>query len=144
VSPWTKTDSADTSHRALKYFMLHGQIPPSVNDNRLEEHLFGAESTGVSRCLASAGTNLAENGEKDLRSHCLKFRSERAGSARSFGAMKALLGIALGAAVIYLALKTTKDRARSLPTLHPVRDAEPTRPEPLRDADLNVAQNAPF
>jgi hypothetical protein len=58
--------------------------------------------------------------------------------------MKALLGIALGAAVIYLALKTTKGRAGNVPTLQPVRDAEPMRPEPLRDADLNVAQNAPF
>jgi hypothetical protein len=58
--------------------------------------------------------------------------------------MKALLGIALGAAVIYLALKTTKNRERTVPTLQPVRDAEPLRPEPLREADLNVAQNAPF
>ncbi len=58
--------------------------------------------------------------------------------------MKALLGIALGAAVIYLALKTTKDRARTVPTLQPVRDAEPLRTEPLRDEDLNVAQNAPL
>jgi hypothetical protein len=58
--------------------------------------------------------------------------------------MKTLLGIALGAAVIYLALKTTNSRARSVPTLQPVRDAEPLRPEPLREADLNVAQNAPF
>ena len=57
--------------------------------------------------------------------------------------MKALLGIALGAAVIYLALKTTKN-PRTVPTLHPVRDAEPLRPEPLREADLNVAQNAPL
>jgi hypothetical protein len=31
-----------------------------------------------------------------------------------------------------------------VPTLHGVQDAEPQRPEPLRDRDLNVAQNAPF
>jgi hypothetical protein len=58
--------------------------------------------------------------------------------------MKALLGIALGAAVIYLALKTSKNRTHNVPTLQPVRDAEPLRPEPLRESDLNVAQNAPF
>ena len=32
----------------------------------------------------------------------------------------------------------------AVPTLHAVRDAEPQRPEPLREGDLNVAQNAPF
>jgi len=58
--------------------------------------------------------------------------------------MKALLAIALGAAVIYLALTTSKNRTRSVPTLQPVRDAEPLRPEPLSESDLNVAQNAPL
>ena len=32
----------------------------------------------------------------------------------------------------------------AVPTLHAVQDAEPQRPEPLREGDLNVAQNAPF
>ena len=34
--------------------------------------------------------------------------------------------------------------ADAVPTLHGVQDAEPQRPEPLREGDLNVAQNAPF
>jgi len=58
--------------------------------------------------------------------------------------MKALLGIAFSAAVIYFALKSAKGRTRSVPTLRPVEDAEPNLPEPLQDADLKVAQNAPF
>ena len=58
--------------------------------------------------------------------------------------MKAILGIAFGAAVIYLALKLTERSPRSVPTLQPVQDADPLRPEPLRDGDLKVAQNAPF
>jgi hypothetical protein len=35
-------------------------------------------------------------------------------------------------------------RAEQIPTLHPVEDAEPHRPEPLRPEDLRVAQNAPL
>jgi hypothetical protein len=35
-------------------------------------------------------------------------------------------------------------REESIPTLHPVEDAEPHQAEPLRDEDLRVAQNAPF
>jgi hypothetical protein len=35
-------------------------------------------------------------------------------------------------------------RAEQIPTLHPVEDAEPTTPEPLRPEDLRVAQNAPL
>jgi hypothetical protein len=31
-----------------------------------------------------------------------------------------------------------------VPELQPVRDAEPLAPEPLRDEDQRVAQNAPF
>jgi hypothetical protein len=58
--------------------------------------------------------------------------------------MKALLGIAFGAAVIYLALKIAEKQPRSEPTLQPVEDADPLRPEPLREEDLKVAQNAPF
>jgi hypothetical protein len=58
--------------------------------------------------------------------------------------MKVLLTIGLAAAVIYAVLKSAERQARAVPTLRPLRDAEPPRPEPLRDEDLNVAQNAPF
>ena len=58
--------------------------------------------------------------------------------------MKVLLGIALGAAVVYLTLKATEQRPRSVPTLRPVEDAEPQLPEPLGERDLKIAQNAPF
>ena len=58
--------------------------------------------------------------------------------------MKALFGIAFGAAVIYLALRVAEKQSRSVPTLRPVEDADPYIPEPLQDADLRVAQNAPF
>ena len=58
--------------------------------------------------------------------------------------MKVLLGIALGAAVVYLTLKATEKRVRTVPTLHPVEDADAQLPEPLGERDLKVAQNAPF
>jgi hypothetical protein len=58
--------------------------------------------------------------------------------------MKTLLGIALGAAVIYFTLKVTAQRGRTVPTLRPAQDADPQRPEPLRDGDLKVAQNSPL
>jgi hypothetical protein len=40
----------------------------------------------------------------------------------------------------------TRDRSSidDVPVLQPVRDAEPNLDEPLQDADLRVAQNAPF
>lgn len=58
--------------------------------------------------------------------------------------MKALIGIALAAAVVYAVLKSARNQVRSLPTLQPVQDADPYKPEPLTEADLKVAQNAPF
>jgi hypothetical protein len=58
--------------------------------------------------------------------------------------MKALLGIALAAAITYAVLKSARSNARTLPTLQPVQDADPLRPEPLSNGDLKVAQNAPF
>jgi hypothetical protein len=58
--------------------------------------------------------------------------------------MKALIGIALAAAITYAVLKSAGKRSRDVPTLQPVQDADPLRPEPLRDGDLKVAQNAPF
>ena len=75
--------------------------------------------------------------------------------------MKAILTIALAAAATYAVFKVVEhldentaepgsDAANppssidDIPTLRGVRDAEPLRPEPLQDDDLNVAQNAPF
>lgn len=58
--------------------------------------------------------------------------------------MKALLGIALAAAITYAVLRSAGRQARALPTLQPVQDADPRRPEPLNEADLKVAQNSPL
>lgn len=75
--------------------------------------------------------------------------------------MKAILTIALTAAATYAVIKVLEhldttgaepgsDAANppssidDIPTLRGVRDAEPLRAEPLREEDLNVAQNAPF
>jgi hypothetical protein len=58
--------------------------------------------------------------------------------------MKVLLGIALGAAVVYLTLKASESRGRAVPTLRPVEDADPPLPEPLGELDLKVAQNSPL
>ena len=58
--------------------------------------------------------------------------------------MKPLLMIALAAAVVYFVAKDLVERADRVPTLKPVRDAEPLRPEPLQEDDLNIAQNAPL
>jgi hypothetical protein len=35
-------------------------------------------------------------------------------------------------------------RADGIPTLQPLQDAEPLKPEPLSDDDLRVAQNTPL
>ena len=35
-------------------------------------------------------------------------------------------------------------RAEDIPTLRPLADAEPLKPEPLSDDDLRVAQNTPL
>ena len=78
--------------------------------------------------------------------------------------MKALLKLAFAGAITYAVVKSIVERSRAaqgagrqatdaanpprsvddIPTLRSVRDAEPQRPEPLRDEDLNIAQNAPF
>ena len=75
--------------------------------------------------------------------------------------MKALFKLAFTAAVTVTLVKAflrqiesrrdartgTETGARSddaVPTLRAVHDAEPRRQEPLREDDLNVAQNAPF
>jgi hypothetical protein len=62
--------------------------------------------------------------------------------------MKTLLKVALAGALAAVLVKWTRqwqtDEGAGLPTLNPVRDAEPNHAEPLRDEDLRVAQNAPF
>jgi hypothetical protein len=62
--------------------------------------------------------------------------------------MKTLLKIALAGALaavlVRWARNWTADALDELPTVNPVRDAEPTAAEPLRDEDLRVAQNTPF
>ncbi|HET7811245.1 MAG TPA: hypothetical protein VFL16_11785 [Steroidobacteraceae bacterium] len=72
--------------------------------------------------------------------------------------MKTLLRFAIAVALTTVAarafLRRMEDRRSeqsgerpsddAVPTLHAVQDAEPQKPEPLREGDLNVAQNAPF
>jgi len=62
--------------------------------------------------------------------------------------MKTLLKVALAGALAAVLVKWARqwqvDGGAGLPTLNPVRDAEPNQAEPLRDDDLRVAQNAPF
>jgi hypothetical protein len=62
--------------------------------------------------------------------------------------MKTLLKLALMGAAAVVLVKWSRewkdDAGNELPTLKPVRDAEPNLAEPLRDEDLRVAQNAPF
>lgn len=60
--------------------------------------------------------------------------------------MKLFTKIALAAGVSVLLVNVLRKLAGTsdIPTLHPVDDAEPARPEPLTEADLNVAQNAPL
>ena len=61
--------------------------------------------------------------------------------------MKTLLRFALAgvlAAVLVRWARQWSEAWDDLPTVNPVRDAEPTTAEPLRDEDLRVAQNAPF
>lgn len=62
--------------------------------------------------------------------------------------MKTLLKLALAGAIAAVLARWARqwlaDASDGFPTLGPVRDAEPTVAEPLRDEDLRVAQNAPF
>ena len=60
--------------------------------------------------------------------------------------MKTLLRLALAGALVALVVRWARQWSAEdgLPTLNPVRDAEPNAAEPLRDEDLRVAQNAPF
>ena len=59
----------------------------------------------------------------------------------------ALAAAVAGALIIILRKAMAYERAAredTLPTLQPVRDAEPSQPEPLRADDLRVAQNSPL
>lgn len=61
--------------------------------------------------------------------------------------MKTLLKLALAGALAAVFFKWARQWAEdsdALPTLNPVRDAEPNVAEPLQDEDLRVAQNSPF
>lgn len=60
--------------------------------------------------------------------------------------MKLLAKIALMAGVTAMLVNVLRKLAAAddIPTLHPVEDAGPARPEPLTGADLNVAQNSPL
>jgi hypothetical protein len=61
---------------------------------------------------------------------------------------KFALAAALAAALTIIIRKALayerSSRAEQIPTLRPVEDAEPLRPEPLEPEDLRVSQNAPF
>lgn len=63
--------------------------------------------------------------------------------ARSLRPMKTLVKIAFAVAVVRATLYVIR-RQRALTRDNGVRDASPRVPEPIRDADLNIAQNAPF
>lgn len=59
----------------------------------------------------------------------------------------ALAAAVAGALIIILRKAMAYERAAredDLPTLQPVQDAEPQRPEPLDSGDLRVAQNSPL
>jgi hypothetical protein len=60
--------------------------------------------------------------------------------------MKTLFKLALAGALAAVVFRWARQwlTEDELPTLNPLRDAEPTVAEPLRDDDLRVAQNAPF
>jgi hypothetical protein len=58
--------------------------------------------------------------------------------------MKVLLGIALGAALIFVTLKSARARARAVPTLQPVEESGAPRSASLRDPDSKVEQSVPF
>ena len=62
--------------------------------------------------------------------------------------MKTLLKLALAGALAAVLVRWARDWLDEawddFPTVNPVRDAEPTAAEPLREEDLRVAQNSPF
>ena len=58
--------------------------------------------------------------------------------------LKATLFAALSGVLVGALLKKLLAEATRIPTLEPLRDAEPNVDEPLKEEDLRVAQNAPF
>jgi hypothetical protein len=58
--------------------------------------------------------------------------------------MKTLLKLALASALTAVLVRWARQSLNELPTVRPVRDAEPDVAEPLRAEDLRVAQNSPF
>jgi hypothetical protein len=58
--------------------------------------------------------------------------------------MKVLLGIALGAALIYVTLKSASARVRAVPTLQPVEESGARGSASSRDPDTKVEQSVPF
>ena len=58
--------------------------------------------------------------------------------------LKAALFAALSGVLVGALLRRLVADAQRIPTLEPVRDAEPNVDEPLEEEDLRVAQNAPL
>jgi hypothetical protein len=62
--------------------------------------------------------------------------------------MKALLKLVAASLLVVVATRIARQwrliQSRSVPTLHPLEDAEPLSPEPLEPEDLRVAQNSPL
>jgi hypothetical protein len=73
-------------------------------------------------------------------------RCGRCAAPRTLAPMKTLFKLALAGALAAVVFRWARQwlTEDELPTLNPLRDAEPTVAEPLRDDDLRVAQNAPF
>lgn len=58
--------------------------------------------------------------------------------------LKLFLVFGVTAAFVDVLLRRAAAREARVPTLHGIEDADATRPEPLAEDDLKVAQNAPF
>ena len=69
-------------------------------------------------------------------------------SPRTLLPMKSLLKLALAGALatvlVRWARRWSSEVAGDIPTINPVRDAEPNVAEPLQEGDLRVAQNTPL
>lgn len=62
--------------------------------------------------------------------------------------MKGLLKLAVGSLLAIVVLRVVRQwrliQSDSVPTVHPLGDAEPYASEPLQPEDLRVAQNSPL
>ena len=67
---------------------------------------------------------------------------------RNVAPMKGLLKLALMGFLTVVVMEMVRQwrlrKSDSVPTLHPLADAEPTAAEPLQPEDLRVAQNSPL